>query len=246
MINLRRRRSAGRRTAAAVIAALFLCVLLTDAAPGAGIGSPVIIVNNVVGRLKTQEPRELRVGVDVFADETVKTAEKSVARIVFQDQTKLEIGASSEVVLDRFVYDPNRSSSEVAVSVAKGIARFTTGVLAHESYKINTPTATIGVRGTTLDLSADERGTWVYVEVGSVTVTANGVMVVVNAGQATFVPTGGTPSTPFNTPSPPFDMTQMYALIWNALTPGIISSLTQLGTSNPLVIQNNCVSRSSS
>ena len=114
----------------------------------------------------------------------------------FEDQTKLEIGALSEVVLDRFVYDPNRSDSEVAVSIAKGIARFTTGVLRHESYKINTPTATIGVRGTILDLRSDERGTWVYVEDGSVTVTANGVTVVVNAGQATFVPIGGTPSTP--------------------------------------------------
>jgi hypothetical protein len=246
MARLGSRRPAGRRAAAATIAALFFCMLLADAAPGAGIGSPVIVVNNVTGTLKAQEPRVLRVGVDVFADETVRTAERSTARILFEDQTKLEIGALSEVVLDRFVYDPNRSNSEVAVSVAKGIARFTTGVLAHESYKINTPAATIGVRGTTLDLQSDERGTWVYVEIGSVTVTANGVTVVVNAGQATFVPTGGTPSKPFDSSSPPFDMTQMYALMWNALTPGIITTLTQLGTGNPLVIQHNCVSKSSS
>src|SRR4051794_21402965 len=245
MARLRGRQAAGR-PAAAMLAALLFCTLLADAAPGAGIGSPVIVVNNVTGTLKTQDPRELRVGVDVFADEIVRTAEKSTARIIFEDQTKLEIGALSEVVLDRFVYDPNRSNSEVAVSVAKGIARFTTGVLAHESYKINTPTATIGVRGTTLDLKADERGTWVYVEIGSVTVTANGVMVIVNAGQATFVPVGGTPSEPFDTPSPPFDTTQMNALMWNALTRGIITSLTQLGTGSPVVIQNNCVSQSSS
>jgi hypothetical protein len=248
MAGLGGRRRAARRAAAA-IAAAFLCTLLADAAPGAeigSIGSPVIVVNTVTGTLKTQEPRVLRVGVDVFANETVRTAEKSVARIVFEDQTKLEIGALSEVVLDRFVYDPNRSNSEVAVSIAKGIARFTTGVLAHESYKINTPTATIGVRGTTLDLLADERGTWVYVESGSVTVTANGVTVVVNAGQSTFAPVGGTPTTPVNTPSPPFDVIQMQALIWNALTPGIITSLTQLGTGTPVVIQNNCVSQSSS
>jgi len=246
MARLGRRRSAGRRTAAATIAALFVCTLLPDAVPGAGIGSPVIVVNTVTGTLKTQEPRELRVGVDVFAHETVRTAEQSTARIVFEDQTKLEIGARSEVVLDRFVYDPNRSNSEVAVSIAKGIARFTTGVLAHESYKISTPTATIGVRGTTLDTQVDERGTWVYVENGSVTVTANGATVVVNAGQATLSPFGGTPSPPFNTPSPPFDTTQMHALMWNAMTPGIITTLTQLGTSSPVVIQNNCVSPSSS
>jgi hypothetical protein len=245
MIKLGRNRPARRRAAAAVTASLFLCMLLPDAAPGAGIGSPVIVVNNVTGRLKTQEPQVLRIGIDVFADETVKTAEKSVARIVFQDQTKLEVGALSEVVLDRFVYDPNRSNSEVAVSIAKGIARFTTGVLQHESYKINTPTATIGVRGTVLDLRVDERGTWVYVEDGSVTVTANGITVVVNAGQATFAPIGGTPSTPTTTASLPFDVTGMYALLWDASTTGIITSLTTLGTGTPVVVQNNCVSQSS-
>lgn len=245
MIKSGRRRPAGWRTTAAATAALF-CMLIADAAPGAGIGSPVIVVNNVTGNLKTQEPRVLRVGVDVFADETIKTAEKSSARILFQDQTKLEVGALSEVVLDRFVYDPTRSNSEVAVSIAKGIARFTTGALRHEDYKITTPTATIGVRGTILAMRIDERGTAVYVEDGSVTVTANGVTVIVNAGQATFVSSGDAPSDPTNLPSAPFYVTGMQALLWDASTTGIITSLTQLGTGTPFVIQNNCVSRSSS
>src|ERR1044071_2702526 len=244
MLKSRRRSPAWRPSATATVA-LLLCVLLADAAPGAGIGSPVIIVNNVTGRLQSQEPRVLRVGIDVFADEIVKTAEKSAARIVFQDQTKLEIGVSSEVVLDRFGYDPNRSDSEVAVSIAKGIARFTTGVLQHESYKINTPAATIGVRGTILNLRSDERGTSVWVQDGSVAVAANGVTVVVNAGQATFVPFGGMPSEPVITPSPPFDITELQAMLWNSATAGIITSLTQFGTGIPVVIQNNCVSRSS-
>ena len=88
MIELARKRPAGRRTAAAAAFLLF-CMLLADAAPGAEIGSPIIVVNTVTGTLKSQEPRVLRVGVDVFADEIVRTAEKSVARIVFQDQSKL-------------------------------------------------------------------------------------------------------------------------------------------------------------
>ncbi len=235
-----------QRAGAATMVALFACMLLADAAPGAGIGSPVIVVNTVTGSLKAQEPRELRVGVDVFADEIVKTAAKSVARIVFEDQTKLEIGPLSEVVLDRFVYDPNRSDSEMAVSIAKGIARFTTGVLRHDSYTIKTPTATIGVRGTILTLRTDASGTSVYVADGSVTVAANGVTVVVNAGQATSVPVGGIPSPPVDAPSPPSDVTAMQALLWDATTPGIITSLTTLGTGTPVVIQNNCVSQSSS
>jgi hypothetical protein len=234
------------RMAAAVTASLLFGVLLADTAPGAGIGSPVIIVNTVTGTLKAQEPRVLRVGIDVFADETVRTAERSVARIVFQDQSRLEIGPLSDVVLDRFVYDPNRSEAEVAVSLARGIARFTTGVLRHDSYRINTPAATIGVRGTILNLRSDERGTWVHVEEGSVTVAANGITVVINAGLATFVPIGGVPGAPITAPTVPFDTTGMQALLWDAATTGIITTLTQLGTGTPVVVQNNCVSPSSS
>jgi hypothetical protein len=245
MINLARR-PVGRRAAAAVTAFLLFGIVPVDTAPGAGIGSPVIIVNTVTGTLKTQEPRVLRVGVDVFADEIVRTAERSVARIVFQDQSRLEIGPLSEVVLDRFVYDPNRPDAEVAVSLARGIARFTTGVLRHDSYRIVTPAATIGVRGTALNLRSDERGTWVHVENGSATVTANGVTVVVDAGLATFVPAGGIPGAPITAPAVPFDTAGMQTLLWDAATIGIITTLTQLGTGTPVVIQNNCVSPSSS
>src|SRR3954464_5678268 len=106
MLKSKRKSPAWRRPGAATTLALLLCMLLADAAPGAGIGSSIIIVNNVTGRLQSQEPPVLRGGIGVFAGEMLRTAEKSAARIVFQDQTKLEIGALAEVVLDRFVYDP--------------------------------------------------------------------------------------------------------------------------------------------
>ena len=48
------------------------------------------------------------------------------------------------------------SGQELTVNLAKGVFRFTTGALDKKAYTISTPTASIGVRGTVLDI--DVRG----------------------------------------------------------------------------------------
>ncbi len=55
-------------------------------------------------------------------------------------------------MLDRFVYSGDPGAQKVAVNLAKGVFRFTTGSLDKKAYTINTPTAAIGVRGTVLDI----------------------------------------------------------------------------------------------
>src|SRR5690349_22042895 len=65
------------------------------------IGAASRVVHLVTGALSsTEEPAVLRVGIDVFANEIVKTGENSAALLVFQDKTELSIGADSEIVLD--------------------------------------------------------------------------------------------------------------------------------------------------
>ena len=64
---------------------------------------------------------------------------------------QLEI-ARSEVRLDRFVYNPDRSTGQVTVEASRGVFRFVTGSQDPKSYAIKTPIATIGVRGTEFHL----------------------------------------------------------------------------------------------
>ena len=52
----------------------------------------------------------LRAGIDVFANEIVKTAENSAAVLVFQDKTELSIGADPEIVLDRLCSTPTQTN----------------------------------------------------------------------------------------------------------------------------------------
>ena len=116
------------------------------------------VVNTVTGTIQSSRQRSvMRAGIDVFQNEAIDTGDNSASRVVFQDRTELSIGPTSEVVLDRFVFDPNPSNSAVAVSVAKGVARFSTGLLPKPDYLIRTPSCTIGVRGTILQSAVFRR-----------------------------------------------------------------------------------------
>jgi hypothetical protein len=77
----------------------------------------------------------------------VRTGSAGQANLRFRDSTKLSVGPSSNVRLDKFVYDPNKGSGSVAIEASKGAFRFVTGSQNKGEYKIKTPYGTLGVRG---------------------------------------------------------------------------------------------------
>src|SRR5438552_3120914 len=83
--------------------------------------------------------RTLVGGSDVHLNELVRTGEAGVARLVFLDDTNLGVGPRSEVRLDRFVYNPDRSAGSVVVRTGRGVFRFATGVQQPQNYVIQTP-----------------------------------------------------------------------------------------------------------
>jgi len=108
-----------------------------------GIGAAVGLTPAATG---TQAGR-ISIGSQVFRDETVQTGPSGVLELQFVDKTRLALGASSAVTLDRFVYSGNKSDS-IVLGLSKGAFRFATGVASKKSYQIQTPLASIGVRGT--------------------------------------------------------------------------------------------------
>ena len=124
------------------------------------------IVHNDVTRSIVGNVGALTVGETVYRDELVRTGAESSTKIVFLDSTNLAVGPVSRVVLDRFVFDAEPSSQTMAINLAKGVFRFTTGVMDKGAYSIETPTAGIGVRGTVLDIAVDRAGTRVTLREG--------------------------------------------------------------------------------
>lgn len=148
---------------AAFVAALGLTLASSGAIAQQAIGSTTSAQNQVTREL-SGAAAPLTVGDSVFRNEVVRTGANSLAKLVFLNSTNLAVGPTSRVVLDRFVYEGDPGTEKVAVGLAKGLFRFTTGTLDKKAYTITTPTAAIGVRGTVLDIdvrNADSRVTLV-------------------------------------------------------------------------------------
>jgi hypothetical protein len=99
---------------------------------------------------------ELAPDADIHANETVNTSTAGQANLQFLDSTMLSVGPMSTVRLDKFVYDPSKGTGTVVVNATRGAYRFVTGVQDSRSYTIKTPYATLGVRGTVLEVVIQE------------------------------------------------------------------------------------------
>jgi hypothetical protein len=130
----------------AAAAAAALVAFAPAASAQSRIGIAAQIKNQV--SIVSGNARTLNLGSDVFAGERIRTGQSSTAQLTFLDQTNLTIGSQSEVVLDRFVFDPARGAGNVALSTTQGALRFISGAQNPNTYKIDTPVATIAIRGT--------------------------------------------------------------------------------------------------
>jgi hypothetical protein len=103
---------------------------------------------------------EGKVNTSIEMNDTVVTA-KSKAKLVFEDKTTVNITEQSKLVIDDFVYDPKKGSGKLAMKVVMGTARYASGQIAKndpQQVNIQTPTATVAVRGTDFSMTVDELG----------------------------------------------------------------------------------------
>ena len=100
-------------------------------------------------------------GTGVEMEDAIKTSQGKVG-ITFADNTKVQVNENSKLVIDDFVYDPkNKDAGKLALNMAGGTVRYASGAIAHNNpnkVAINTPTATIAVRGTDFTATVDELG----------------------------------------------------------------------------------------
>jgi hypothetical protein len=101
---------------------------------------------------------KLSPGTELFANETVRTGNRGQADLVLLDNTNLIVGPTSEVLLDKFVYDRTGSSSSVVLQAIRGTLRVVTGSQARRAYRINTPYGSLGVSESLANLVKDISG----------------------------------------------------------------------------------------
>jgi hypothetical protein len=153
-----------------ILAALAICVSshidFAQAQAPARVGEAAVVQNEVV-RVSGSGGTQINVGDAVLRNETVRTGAASATRLVMIDSTNLSLGANSSITLDRTVFNDERSYKDVTIRMTTGAFRFVTGHSDKTAYKITTGLATIGVRGTILDILAQRGSTTVVLQDGA-------------------------------------------------------------------------------
>jgi hypothetical protein len=105
-------------------------------------GSASVTRNNATTALKLKD--------DIFLNDVLQTSANSTLGVTFNDATTFNLTANARITVDSFVYEEGGKANAALFNVAKGTVAFVAAAVAKSGdMKISTPTATLGIRGTT-------------------------------------------------------------------------------------------------
>nr|WP_244464072.1 VCBS domain-containing protein [Bradyrhizobium japonicum] len=135
-----------------VVNALTGHVQYAQAAPGIAAAQVIGHVTKLSGSataIRNGVSVTLNNGDNVEKGDVVSTGADSTLGITFIDGTVFGLSSNARMVLNEMVYDPNGSSNSSLLSLVAGTITFVAGETAkHGDMKIDTPVATMGIRGT--------------------------------------------------------------------------------------------------
>jgi len=133
-----------------------ICLMMTFLLPCLAMGEDASI-----GKIKTSKGevvvtrsgKEMPVRIDdlLYQNDTIRTGADSAVGIIFEDNTVLSLGPQSELVINEYVFAPEKGALSMMTSMLRGTATYLSGIIGRqspESVKFQTPDATIGIRGT--------------------------------------------------------------------------------------------------
>ena len=114
---------------------------------------PIGNVATVVGSasvVRNNETTALKIKDDIYLNDVVQTGANSSLGITFNDATTFNLKANAQITIDTYIYEDGGKNNAGVFDVAKGTVAFVAAAVAKTGdMKITTPTATLGIRGTT-------------------------------------------------------------------------------------------------
>jgi len=116
------------------------------------------VVSGAVYLVRGTSQVPVQAGQIVYQADVLRTGSDGHVGVTLKDDTRVSLGPSSEVRLDRFNYAPAEGQLALALRVVRGVVAYVSGhiaKLAPDAVRIETPSAILGVRGTTLAMRID-------------------------------------------------------------------------------------------
>lgn len=140
-------------------------------------GNSVAVITAIKGKVNIEDitgSKEASLGDKLDLSDRVITADKSMAQIVFNDETIVTLGKNSNFYIQKYIY-ADKDNSSVKFKLLRGAIRTITGKIGKmvpQKFKLATKNATIGVRGTNFTVFDGKDGKQqVYCTYGAVDVT---------------------------------------------------------------------------
>ncbi|HVP81302.1 MAG TPA: FecR domain-containing protein [Thermodesulfobacteriota bacterium] len=136
------------------LATVFFLLSISGEAISANKSSSIATVQKASGTatvVREGQTIPAKIGLELYENDTLLTGRDGSMGVVFNDETLLSLGPESLLVIDEFVFAPRQGKFSIAIRMVKGTVAYLSGLitkLAPESTHFQTPTSSIGIRGT--------------------------------------------------------------------------------------------------
>jgi hypothetical protein len=89
------------------------------------------------------------IGSSVFYNQRINTSGSGIVQVLLIDGSTFTVGPGSDLVIDKFVYDPKKNKGEIVATFGKGVLRFVGGKISKNEggVKVNMPSGALAIRG---------------------------------------------------------------------------------------------------
>lgn len=178
-----------------------LSVIFLSSTLWASVGKVALLKGEAVAERNAQTIT-LQNGSLVEDKDAIKTGKDAQVQLLFEDKTVITLGSESEFKIEEYLNDATNPKAKFKFN--QGTFKTITGQIgktAPDNFKMETKTATIGIRGTIVKGSTGDKGDVIACLRGLITVMSRhtGAVVEVPAGQYTTIQGNASPSTPQET-----------------------------------------------
>ena len=135
-------------------AAALLCLSLSLAAsigPAEAdkVGVAAAVNPDAFSSLSGSPQSQLNIGKSIFFNERINTTTSGLVQVLLVDGSTFTVGPGSDLVIDKFVYDPKKQTGQIVASFSKGVMRFVGGKISknEDGVTVNTPAGALAIRG---------------------------------------------------------------------------------------------------
>jgi len=130
-----------------ILAAL---AMLWSSLPAAAekVGVAAAVSPDAFSSVSGKPSKQLSIGKSIFYNERINTTASGLVQVLLVDGSAFTIGPNSELVIDKFIYDPQKKTGEIVATFSKGTMRFVGGKLSKNDggVKVNTPAGALALK----------------------------------------------------------------------------------------------------